>query len=266
MKKQRVLFIGAGRMAEAIVAGLLKTGSSKIEEIIMSNQGDEQRLKRLKQRYGVTTTHNWHFEVANSDVIVLAAPPAAHQELLAELSGFLTGQFVVTIAAGIGPSFLEESLPLHTPVAWIMPNTAAMIGQSISLYAMGSSATDEHKKVLHMLLKGMGESQECTEEEIHRLTAITGSAPAFFYQFAEHLIDAAKGYGVEEKIAADLVVQMLYGSALMLKKEKQPAALRDQVTTPGGATAEGLKVLVENEFGDLVQKAIEATNKKALGK
>ncbi|MFC3882203.1 pyrroline-5-carboxylate reductase [Bacillus songklensis] len=266
MKKQRVLFIGAGRMAEAIVAGLLETNKSKIEEIIVSNQRDEQRLKRLKQKYGVTTTHDWRFEVANSDVIVLAAPPAAHQNILGELSGFLTGQFVVTIAAGIGPSFLEEHLPLHTPVAWIMPNTAAAIGQSISLYAMGSFATEEHKKVLHMLLKGMGESQQCTEEEIHHLTAITGSAPAFFYQFAEHLIESTKGYGMEEKAARDLVIQMLYGSALMLKKEKEPAMLREQVTTPGGATAEGLKVFAEHRFGDIVQKAIEATNRKALGK
>jgi pyrroline-5-carboxylate reductase len=265
MKKQRILFIGAGRMAEAIVSGLLKTNKGDIESITMSNQKDAQRLKDLQQKYGVYVTQDWRSEIENQDVIVLAMPPAAHDSLLAELSGLLTNQFVVTIAAGIGPSYLEAKLPPHTAVAWIMPNTSATIGESISLYTIGAFVTEEHKAVLEMMLEGIGKSQECTEEEIHQLTAITGSAPAFLYYFAESLIKVTEEYGIDKETAEKLVIQMIYGSSLMLKNEGNPAALREQVTTPGGATAEGLKVLYKHQFADILKQAIEATNAKARG-
>lgn len=264
-KKHRILFIGAGRMAEAIFTGLLKTSKEYIEEIIVSNRSDTEKLKQLEQRYGVSTTNDWKQYIKAVDTIVLAMPPAAHEQLLAELSPLLTHQFVVTVAAGIGPSYLEEKLPQGTPVAWIMPNTAATIGQSISLYTMGHSVNEEQQETLQLLLKGIGTSQLCTEEEIHRLTAVTGSAPAFLYHFAEGLIEATKSYGINEATAKHLVIQMIAGSAAMLKQEPDPAILREQVTTPGGSTAEGLNVLYEHNFANIIHQAIEATNKKARG-
>lgn len=265
MKKQRILFIGAGRMAEAVAAGLVTSSADSIEAVVMSNNGDIERLQRVETTYGVQTTQNWRQEVDNSDVIILAMPPEAHPSVLKELSTHLNQQFVVTLAAGIGPSYLENHLPQDTPVAWIMPNTAAMIGQSMSLYTLGTSATKEHKEVLQMILKGIGEAHECSEKEVHELTAVTGSAPAFLYYFAESLIDATTAYGVDEKTAKDLVIQMMYGSVQMLHETKDPASLREQVTTPGGATAEGLKVMKEQDFFLTMKQAIEATNKKAMG-
>ena len=89
-------------------------------------------------------------------------------------------------------SYLEARLPKGTPVAWIMPNTVAEIGKSISLYTMGQSVNEIHQETLQLLLKGIGTSQLCTEEEVHQLTAVTGSAPAFLYYFAESLIEATK--------------------------------------------------------------------------
>lgn len=266
LKKQRILFIGAGRMAEAIFAGLLKTSKEYIQEIIVSNQRNEEKLQQLKQTYGVSITKDWKQHITAVDTIVLAIPPATHEQLLAELSPLLTHQFVVTVAAGIGPSYLEEKLPQGTPVAWIMPNTAATIGNSISLYAMGQFVDSEQQETLQLLLKGIGTAQLCTEEEIHRLTAVTGSAPAFLYHFAESLIETTKNYGIDEATAKHLVIQMIAGSAAMLQQEQDPALLREQVTTPGGSTAEGLKVLYEYNFSKIIQQAIEATNKKARGK
>ncbi|KEK21938.1 pyrroline-5-carboxylate reductase [Bacillus gaemokensis] len=265
-KKHRILFIGAGRMAEAIFAGLLKTSKEHIEEIIVSNRSNIEKLQQLKQQYGVSITNDWKQHITSVDTIVLAMPPTAHEQLLAELSPLLSHQFVVTVAAGIGPSYLEEKLPQGTPVAWIMPNTAATIGKSISLYTMGRSINETHQETLQLLLKGIGTSQLCTEEEVHQLTAVTGSAPAFLYHFAEGLIEATKSYGIDEATAKHLVIQMIAGSASMLQQEQDPALLREQVTTPGGSTAEGLKVLYEYNFPKILHQAIEATNKKARGK
>ncbi|WP_459503413.1 pyrroline-5-carboxylate reductase [Bacillus sp. C1] len=265
-KKNKILFIGAGRMAEAIFAGLLKTSKEHIEEIIVSNRSNIEKLKQLKQQYGVSITNDWQQSIPAVDTIVLAMPPYAHDQLLAELSPLLTNQFVVTVAAGIGPSYLEEKLPQGTPVAWIMPNTAATIGKSISLYAMGHFVNEEQQETLQLLLKGIGTAQLCTEEEVHQLTAITGSAPAFLYHFTESLIETTKKYGIDEKTAKHLVIQMIAGSAAMLEQEQDPTMLREQVTTPGGSTAEGLKVLYEYNFSKMMHQAIEATNKKAREK
>lgn len=266
LTKHRILFIGAGRMAEAIFSGLLKTSKEYIEEIIVSNRSNVEKLKELQGRYNVSTTTDWKQHVSSVDTIVLAMPPSAHEELLAELSPLLSNQLVVTVAAGIGPSYLEERLPEGTPVAWIMPNTAAEIGKSISLYTTGQSVNEMHQETLQLLLRGIGTSQLCTEEEVHQLTAVTGSAPAFLYYFAESLIEATKSYGVDEATAKHLVIQMISGSASMLKQTQDPANLREQVTTPGGSTAEGLKALYEYNFSEAIQKAVEATNKKARGK
>ncbi|PEF10176.1 pyrroline-5-carboxylate reductase [Bacillus thuringiensis] len=264
--KHRILFIGAGRMAEAIFSGLLKTSKEYIEEIIISNRSNVEKLEQLQRRYNVSITTDWKQHITSVDTVVLAMPPSAHEELLAELSPLISNQLVVTVAAGIGPSYLEARLPKDTPVAWIMPNTAAEIGKSISLYTIGQSVTEMHQETLQLLLRGIGTSQLCTEEEVHQLTAVTGSAPAFLYYFAESLIEATKSYGVDEETAKHLVIQMISGSASMLEQTQNPANLREQVTTPGGSTAEGLKTLYEYNFSEAIQKAVEATNKKARGK
>lgn len=253
-------------MAQAVIAGLVKMNSTSLEQIIVTNNGNKQRLQSVTDNYHVVAANNWRDEIKQVDVIVLAMPPQAHDELLRELSSYVNGQLIITVAAGIGPSYMEERLPEGTPVAWIMPNTAAMIGESMSLYTVGKWVNSQHQLVLELVLKGIGQSQLCTEEEVHHLTAITGSAPAFLYYFSESLIDSAKKYGVEEDVAKQLVIQMIHGSSLMLKKEGNPTSLREQVTTPGGATAEGLNVMNNYHFLKMMEEAIDATNKKAMGK
>ncbi|HET7628604.1 MAG TPA: pyrroline-5-carboxylate reductase [Bacillales bacterium] len=259
----RILFIGAGRMAEAILAGLVSHEKFDREQLMIANHTDNERLQCLQQQYGVSFTFDWREEVSDKDVILLACPPEAHPEVLETLSKLVDGQFVVSVAAGIGTEKLQQSLPEGTPVAWVMPNTAADIGESISLYSLGSYVTDQHKKMLQHMLAGIGESQACTDQQIHVLTAITGSAPAFIYRFAEILEKAAMHYGISQEQARKLVVQMIYGSGAMLKNGEAPDELRQQVTSPGGATAAGLEVLAQNNFSGIVKEAVTAVNARA---
>ncbi|PWK13397.1 pyrroline-5-carboxylate reductase [Tumebacillus permanentifrigoris] len=263
MSKQRILVLGAGRMAEAIFAGLLRTQREYIEEIVVANRSDKSRLHELQEQYGVTVTTDWREHVRSADTVLLAMPPQNHRDVLRELAPHLQGQLVVTVAAGIGIGLLEDLLPARTPVAWVMPNTAAGIGESISLYTCGQHVGPEQRDVLQMILAGIGEAAECTEQQVHDLTAITGSAPAFLYAFAEELEAAAQSYGVTPATARKLVAQMIYGSAAMLRAGSDPAELRDGVTTPGGATAAGLRVMEERGFSDMMQDAVRATNARA---
>jgi pyrroline-5-carboxylate reductase len=260
-----ILFIGAGRMAEAIMSGLFKKSDEQISHIYVSNRSNPERLNELSIKYKANAVQDIEQIIKTVDVIVLAMPPAEHKDILKRINPYITNQFIVTVAAGIGPAYLEDNLPTNTPVGWIMPNTAATIGHSISLYTYGNFVSEKNKKQMELLVNAIGASQYCTEQQIHDLTAVTGSAPAFVYLFVETLIKFTEKMGVSSEIAEKLVNEMVIGSAEMLKGNLSARELREQVTTPGGATAEGIKVLQNGQFSQLIQQAIIATNKKAKG-
>jgi pyrroline-5-carboxylate reductase len=263
MKKTTILFIGAGRMAEAIFSGLLRKSDNPFN-IIVSNQSNKEKLIKIKETYSIEVTQNWKAFAKEADIILLAIPPSEHKALLKELTSFIHNQCIVTVAAGIGPTTLENYLPQGTAAAWIMPNTAADLGESMSLYTCGKFVTADHKEMLKVILASIGEYEECTEQQIHDLTAIIGSAPAFLYYFTEILQQTAMQYNISEELAKRLVSQMVYGSAAMLKDGRDAKNLREQVTSPGGATEAGLNVLETHDFEITLMKAIHAVNQKAL--
>ncbi|WP_202077440.1 pyrroline-5-carboxylate reductase [Caldalkalibacillus salinus] len=261
----KLLIIGAGRMSEAIISGLVQQGRIKAKDIIVSNQKSMDRLQALQQTYHVTVTPEWPSYVHQVDAVLLAAPPHAHDTLLAELSHSVSQPFIMTVAAGIDPTYMEERLPQGTPVAWIMPNTAAQVQRSLSTYTLGRYVTEKDKQTLHMILEAIGQAVLLSEQQVHDMTAITGSAPAFLYLFCEALEKAAQSYGVSPEQARTLVTNMISGSAAMLEAGYDPGDLREQVTTPGGSTAAGLDILHQHRFEALLKEAVKATNAHARG-
>jgi len=264
--KQSILFIGAGRMSEAIIAGITANSYEQVNSIYVANQKNIDRVHELAIKYQVQPIEKLEDMVEKVNMIVLAMPPSEHEVVLRKLKPFITSQFVVTVAAGISPSYMETFLPKGTAVGWIMPNTAAMVGHSISLYTYGTSVSERHHSQMELLVNSIGTSQYCTEDEIHDLTAVTGSAPAFLYLFVESLIEQTEKFGVSKETAEKLVKEMVIGSAEMLKGNMTPKELREQVTTPGGATEEGINVLRNRHFQEILQEAVVATNRKAKGK
>ncbi|WP_227937999.1 pyrroline-5-carboxylate reductase [Alkalihalobacillus deserti] len=257
-----ILFIGAGRMAEAIFSGMIQ---NKLDvKITISNEQDMKRLNTLKDQYRVETASDWVDVFPEADVIVLACPPHVHDKILERMNIMIQPQqFVITVAAGIGPTKLEASLPKETAVAWLMPNTAADVGKSMSIYAFGHYVNEKQQVLFKQIVGAIGPSEQLTEQQVHDLTAVTGSAPAFLYHFVEALEQAALSFGISEDQARKLVIEMVIGSAAMLEKHREPAQLREQVTSPGGATAAGLATLANHHFAEIIGKAIEATNKRA---
>ncbi|WP_257346965.1 pyrroline-5-carboxylate reductase [Pseudalkalibacillus decolorationis] len=266
MKSYRLLMIGAGRMAEAIISGLTNQSQSMFSTITVANRSDENRLIELAEKYDIHTTTDWKSVISEADVIVSAAPPQAHDAILDVLSSVDFNKLFVTVAAGVDPTYMESKLPESTPVCWIMPNTAAQVQKSMTTYVCGHFVNAEQRGIIHHLLESIGEFEELTEEQVHDLTAITGSAPAFLYLFGEALEQAAVAYGLSGNQARKLVTNMISGSAAMLESGVEANELRDQVTTPGGSTAAGVEVLENGSFIKLVQKAVSATNAHARGK
>jgi pyrroline-5-carboxylate reductase len=260
-----ILMIGAGRMAEAIISGLIEQKDRNIT-ITVTNHTDEAKRLQLAAKYEINEAEDWRTVVGEADVIVSAAPPSSHERLFQDLSPLLNGQLVITVAAGIDTTFMEANLPVGTPVCWIMPNTAAQLQASISTFVCGHYVTSEQRQTIEMILAAIGVYEELTEEQVHDLTAITGSAPAFLYLFCEALEEAAVRYGVSPDQARKLVTKMVVGSAKMLEEGTPASVLREQVTTPGGSTAAGLKVLAEADFSELIGAAVKATNEHARGR
>ncbi|UTR15666.1 pyrroline-5-carboxylate reductase [Salipaludibacillus sp. LMS25] len=258
-----LLVIGAGRMAEAIISGLVAKEKNRFSSITVSNASNMQRLDRLKRTYGVHVTQDAIGKAASHDVILLAAPPEAHDHLLEQLKEVIDHQLVLTVAAGVDPAYIEARLSTGTPVAWIMPNTAAGIGQSMSTFTCGKYVDNHHRIIIDYILSSIGESEELSAEKVHDLTAITGSAPAFLYAFALGLEEAAVNYGVNRKQARMLVIQMLKGSVSMLEHNGDPQLLMDQVASPGGSTAKGIEILNEQGFASILKEAVRATNNHA---
>ncbi|RXJ04111.1 pyrroline-5-carboxylate reductase [Anaerobacillus alkaliphilus] len=259
-----ILMIGAGRMAEAIISGLMKQNNNL--RLTVANQTDDVKRLELAKKYNINETSDWRTAVEQSDIIISAAPPSAHEGLFQELSPLINKQLVITVAAGIDTTFMQGHLPEGTPVCWIMPNTAAQLQASISTFVCGHYVTNEHRQIIEMILAAIGDYEELTEEQVHDLTAVTGSAPAFLYLFCEALEKAAVSYGISQEQARKLVTKMVAGSAQMLEAGYPPSDLREQVTTPGGSTAAGVSVLNEGNFTELIGAAVKATNEHARGR
>ena len=254
MSKEKILMIGAGRMAQAIIDGLKHADFS---EILVGNNGNSERLEEVEARFGVRTTNQWQNHVSDQDIIILAVPPEAHEEVLASLSDVIDGQLVLTVAAGIDVTYLEAHLPEGTPVSWLMPNTAASKAESMTLFTLGRHVTDEHEYYIEKILFSIGQFKKLTEQQVHQITPITGSGPAFVYRFADVLIKEVQKAGVTEVVAKQLVAQMVKGASEMLTSDlKCPQDLMDEVATPGGVTEKGLQVLDEHNFDQMIQEAI----------
>lgn len=256
---KKLVFIGAGRMAQAIIGGCVDRGDWTI---VVSNNGNVNRLEQIEQQYSVQTVDSWKEEVSDADAVILAIPPEAHDSVLKELALFVDKQLVITVAAGIGPSYLEKLLPKHTPVAWLMPNTAATIGKSITLYAKGQAVEPVHEQMLEQILASIGTVAEVTEAQVHQLTPITGSGPAFIYYLANTLLELTKEADVSNKQAKKLVADMIAGAAAMLQTGEEPSELIDQVASPGGVTAAGLDVLEQHDFDSTLRQVVMACHKR----
>lgn len=260
MSKSKIVFIGAGRMAQALIAGMYQLNDL---EITVSNNGNRKRLEKVSQTYHVKITDRWEDEVEDASMIVLAMPPEVHDPVLRKLQSLVGQQCIVTVAAGIDVDYLQSKLPSQTPVAWVMPNTAASKGESISLYAIGSAVNTDHEQLLQTMLESVGEYEKVTQQQIHQLTPITGSAPAFIYRMAQQLIAGAKDTGITEMQAQKMVAQMIKGSAAMLQTDETPISLIDQVASPGGVTAAGLEVFDQYQFDQMMIDVLQACYDRA---
>ena len=261
----KMALIGGGNMGEVMLSAILDKGLSSPEAISV---GDIKEIRRqhLEQKYGVAVMSDNQAAASKGDVVVLAIKPQNLAEVAAKLNGQLkSNQLLLSIIAGARIDTLCRGLS-HNCVVRAMPNTPAQVGEGMSVWTATAEVTKQQREWASSILGAMGKEIYVDDESyIDMATAVSGSGPAYFFLFAESLVEAAVNIGVPREMARELVLQTMLGSGHLIQKSgRELLELRQMVTSPGGTTAEALLQLEKGGFPDLIRQAVKAAYDKAL--
>lgn len=259
----KIGIIGFGNMGEALLQGWLAANLASPEQLTVSDQSAERR-KTAHQQYGVQIAPDNPSLVTAAEVVVLAVKPQVMAAVLEEIRPRVQERhLVVSIAAGIPLSLLEEYLP-QARIVRVMPNTPTIVRAGMAALAPGRRATAADVQVAQQLFNAVGQAVVVEEKALDAVTGVSGSGPAYVFVFLEALADGGVKMGLSRDTALRLAGQTVVGAAqLFLQSQQHPARLKDMVTSPGGTTIAALQVLELGGFRGLVMSAVEAATWRA---
>jgi pyrroline-5-carboxylate reductase len=259
----RIAVLGAGKIGESLLAGLLAAGWPA-DELVFTERHAE-RAAELSERHGVLAV-DVPAAAAHADIIVVAVKPQDIRPVLVELEPALRpSTLVVSLCAGLPTSLFEAALPAGTPVVRVMPNTPMLVGEAMSAISPGTHATDDQLATVEKLLASVGRVVRVPESQQDAVTALSGSGPAYFFYLVEAMIDAGILLGLPRAVAADLIVQSAFGAARMMQESgDHPVILREAVTSPAGTTIAAVKELEKHGVRAALIAAIEAARDRSV--
>lgn len=258
-------FIGGGKMAEALIQGILKAGLVGPERIVVA-EPEAGRRQLLTDQYGVKTFTQATDCIGLCTILILAVKPQVMGVVLDSAKAAIhDGHLVISIAAGIPLSFMEARLSgCQCRLVRVMPNTPALVQEGASALSPGQRATDEDMASARAIFDAVGRTVVLPESYLDAVTGLSGSGPAYVFSFIEALIDGGVKVGLNRDDARLLVLQTVLGSVkLALEGNTHPAELRAMVTSPGGTTIAGLHVLARAGFSGIVMDAVEAATQRS---
>lgn len=260
---QKVFFIGAGSMAEAIIRGLIKQEVVPAKNIYVNNRSNIERLQHLHKEYGVQILENKE-QLQDADLVILAMKPKDTQAAFEDLATYLpSNTAAISVIAGIEMDEIERGLGKR-PIARIMPNTSATLGLSASGIAFNELVTATQKKLYLEMFGAIGVVIEVREDQLHAVTALSGSGPAYVYYLMEAWEKIGTELGLPKETVRKLMVQTLAGSAAMVQYlNEDPSELRRKVTSPGGTTEAGIKALEAHHFEEAIFECIKSAEKRS---
>jgi pyrroline-5-carboxylate reductase len=270
INERRVAVLGAGTIGEALIAGLISGGWRRPDEIVATGRREE-RVNELREKLGVEATLSNADAVADAALIVIAVKPQDFDVLLEEIAPVVSpDQTVLSVAAAIPTTAIEERLPEGVPVVRAMPNAPAIVHEGIAGMCAGANADEPHLALAEEALLHLGAVVRVPEPYMDAVTAVSGSGPAYFALLAEAMIEAGILLGLGRDVSTQLVVQTMLGSAKLLRDEQMhPVELRERVTSPGGTTIRAVRELeragVRAAFLNAIQAAMERSRELAAG-
>lgn len=267
MNNKKIAFIGGGNMAGSIINGLLNAGYNA-SQICVSTPHAE-KVEALKQKFGICGTTSNAKAIEEAEVVVLAVKPQMAAEALAEVTqkGLpRSAKLIISVMAGITVASIQRLLPGTCEIIRVMPNTPALIGYGMAGLYASPKASAQSKEFAEELLNSCGKTVWVpTEDGINDITALSGSAPAYFFRFMECMAASALKMGFSAQDVRSVIEQVALGAANMVIKnqDKTLAELRAAVTSKGGTTYEALRVFEEANLEKIVDDAMEACRLKA---
>ena len=264
-KGKKLAVLGAGKMGETLISGMLDVGIIAREKIIATAKHGE-RLNDLKEKYKIAVTTNNRKAVKGADLVLLAVKPQAVRELLEEIRVELSReQVVISVVASVTTTFIERNLNSPIPVIRAMPNTPCLVRSGMTALCKGIYAEEQQLKEAQKMFDSVGRTLILDEKHMDAVTGLSASGPAFMYIIIESLAEAGVKVGLPRAVATELAAQMTLGSAKMvLETREHPALLKDIVTTPAGCTIDGILELEEGKLRvTLIKAVVKATQRAA---
>ncbi|MFQ5998471.1 MAG: pyrroline-5-carboxylate reductase [Candidatus Bathyarchaeia archaeon] len=255
----KIAVLGAGKMGEALINGLLRSGKVSTKDI-QAVEVIKERSDFINRTYGIECSSDLARAIERSEILIMAVKPHDVGKLLENAtSNIKSSKIIVSIAAGVRIETFAKYLPSGVPIVRVMPNLACFVGQGMMAMCPGPFASDEVLNRVRSLLELAGRVEVMEEKYFDAVTGLVGSGPAYVYSFIEGLADAGVRQGLPRDKAVLLSAQTVLGASSMVAETKEhPAKLRDMVVTPAGTTIEGLLVL---ERGGLKALLVEAVTK-----
>jgi len=259
----KIGFIGTGNMGSSIIKGILSSKFEKSENINIFDL-DKEKVNNLVKEYGVNAVNSEKELAENCNIIILSVKPHIIPIVLKNLSGNVKKDTIIlTIAAGISISVIENALGEDKKVVRTMPNTPAQVLSGMTAVTFNKNIENSEKEIIFKLLNSFGKSVEIEEKLMHAYTGISGSLPAYVYMFMEALADGGVLCGIPRNKAYEIVAQTVAGSAkMLLETGKHPGQLKDEVCSPAGTTIEAVRVLENGNFrGNVIEAVVACTEK-----
>ena len=263
LNNKKIIFIGGGNMAQALISGLLARGVAASCVTVSDPSADirEQLTdKGLESVDPVGDADTARAAVKSAHIVILAVKPQVMKAVVSGFADVLNEQLVISVAAGLSTKNLTDMLQGYPTIVRAMPNTPAMIQMGATGLYAGSAVSDAQRQLAFEVMAASGLVLWVEDEEhMHAVTAVSGSAPAYFFYFIESMIEGAVELGLDRKQAAALAMQTALGAAQMsIASDETPEQLRKKVTSPNGTTQAAIESMQANHIGEHIQDAMRA--------
>ena len=257
-------FIGGGQMGEALLRGIISADLQQPGAVMVA-EPDAHRCRYLQETYGIRIAADASELCRQCRIVVLAVKPQVMDKVLAQYKEYLAdSNLVISIAAGVPISALEKGLGADRRVIRVMPNTPALVLAGATALSANDNVTEEDAAMAERIFEAIGTCVRVNESLMDAVTGLSGSGPGYVFTFMEALIDGGVLAGLSRDVAEKLVLQTVYGSAKLAIESGEPAAvLKGRVTSPGGTTIAGLRILEEAGLRGAVMTAVEAATERS---
>jgi pyrroline-5-carboxylate reductase len=260
----RLAILGLGKMGSILLQAFCSQHVARPEDIVATVNHSE-RADALASKYGVQVSTDNRAAIKNADIILLCVKPQTLGDVVREIEPELReSQIVISIAASVPTSYIEQRIPAKIPVVRAMPNTPSRVGAGMTAFCCGTAVKLSDLEIVHRLFDTVGETIRVDEKHMDAVTGLSASGPAYIFMILESLAEGGVKVGLPRDIAMKLAGQTVLGSAkMMLETGDHPALLKDAVATPAGCTVDGILELEEGGLRVTLIKAVVKASQRA---